>query len=304
MIKNFAAALLLSAAFTVSACAAEAPQTNEDALAVSSNDSKAPNVADNAWRDVDPENMIVIDTAYGVIGVELYPEIAPVHAERIKALARSKFYDNVPFHRVIDGFMNQTGDGSEGNGTGDSDLPNLPAEFTFRRPTDMPVTLISSRENGGKSIDVGFYKALPIATQPISQAFLTKDGKVGALGLHCKGVTSMARTNDPNSANSQFFLMRGTAEHLDAQYSVWGNTVMGYKYLEKPKVGAVGEVPGFVPDQMNWMRVAADMPEDKRPRVQVMKTESAAFKTYLKTQKKSNGTYPDICDIVVPTRTL
>ncbi len=257
----------------------------------------------DAWRDVDPENLILIKTAYGMIGVELYPEIAPIHTERVKALARSNFYDNVPFHRVIDGFMNQTGDGSNGNGTGDSDLPNMESEFTFRRSEQMSVTLVSQRETEGKSIDVGFFKALPIATQPIGQAFLTKDGKVEAYGLHCKGITSMARTSDPNSANSQFFLMRGIAEHLDASYSVWGNTVMGYKYLERPKVGTVGE-GDFIPDQMETVRVAADLSDETRPRVQVMKTNSLAFRAFLETQKTASGTYPDICDIVVPSRTL
>jgi len=66
----------------------------------------------------------------------------------------------------------------------------------------MPVTLVGARDQGGKEVGVGFYKALPVATQPGSQAMLTKDGKVAAFGLHCKGVTSMARTSDPNSANS------------------------------------------------------------------------------------------------------
>lgn len=313
MINRFVMGLLCAAACSAQACAAEAPnaqdaQQAQDLQSASAKIDASPDLGFDApaeaWRDVDAENLIIIDTAYGKIGVELYPEISPNHVERIKTLTRNKFYDNVKFHRVIDGFMNQTGDGTNGDGTGDSDLPNLQAEFTFRRSTDMAVTLVSAREVGQKSIDVGFFKALPIATQPINQAFLTKDGKVGAFGLHCKGVTSMARTGQPHSANSQFFLMRGTAEHLDAQYSVWGNTVMGFKYLERPKVGAVGQDPGFVPDQMNTVRVAADLPETERPRVQVMKTDSPAFQAYLKTKKNTDGTYPDICDIPVPSRTL
>jgi peptidylprolyl isomerase len=245
----------------------------------------------------------VIDTAYGVIGVELYPEIAPAHVTQVKALAKQGFYDGVPFHRVIDGFMNQTGDGSNGNGTGDSTLPNISAEFTFRRDESMPVTLVTARKTGTQEIGVGFYKALPVASQPISQAMLTKDGKVAAFGLHCKGVTSMARTNDPNSANSQFFLMRAKADHLDTQYSIWGQTVMGREFLEKFKVGTIGEVPGWVPDQMNWVKLAADIPEADRPSVQVMKTTHPAFNSHLKSFKKADGTYADICDINVPSRT-
>jgi len=294
MINRFVASLLIGTAcllpFNISAA-------QEDAFIDS--------LAEDAWRDVDPENLILIETAYGVIGVELYPEIAPNHSERIKALARSKFYDDVPFHRVIEGFMNQTGDGANGDGTGDSELPNLQSEFTFRRSTDMHVAPAGKRVQGDRaSIEVGFYKALPVTSKPISQAFLTKDGKVEAHGLHCKGVTSMARTGDPNSANAQFFLMRDTSESLDAQYSIWGNTVMGFEHVESPKVGTINETPGFVPDRMNRVVVAADLPEADRPKVQVMKTDTDAFRAFIETQRKLSGRLPDICDIKVPTRRL
>lgn len=251
---------------------------------------------ESAWRDVDPQNLMLIDTAYGQIGVEMYPEIAPAHVTQIKALIRDGFYDNVPFHRVIDGFMNQTGDGSKGDGTGDSERPDIPAEFAFRRSEDMAVALVAQREGGGQPVSVGFYKSLPLATQPISQAILTKDGKVAAYGLHCKGVTSMARTSDPNSANSQFFLMRDRADHLNAKYSIWGATVMGGEHLRKFRVGTIGE-EGFVPDQMNTVRIAADLPDSERPTPQVLDVTSTAFATWLETQN-----YDDICDVDLPTR--
>src|SRR5882757_3720976 len=121
---------------------------------------------------LDPENTLLIDTTQGRIVVKLRNDIAPKHAERIKTLAREKFYDNVPFHRVIAGFMAQTGDGQNGNGTGGSKYPDLQAEFS----------------------NVPF-----------------KRGTVG-----------MARTNDPNSANSQFFIVLDEASHLNRQYTVVG----------------------------------------------------------------------------------
>lgn len=258
---------------------------------------------DSAWRTVDPENLMLIDTAYGQIGVELYPEIAPKHVEQIKMLTRDGFYDGVVFHRVIDDFMNQTGDGSNGDGTGDSDLPNIPAEFDFRRSQDMEVTLVAARpaqdKASGRAVPTGFYKALPVATQPISQAILTYDNKVAAFGLHCPGVTSMARASDPNSANSQFFLMRGKADHLDGQYSIWGSTVLGHDYLTAFKEGVIGQDEGFVPDQMNSVVIAADLPEDERPTVQVLDTTSDAFSAWIETQE-----YTDICDVEIPSRTL
>jgi len=305
MMNRLMTSLLLSGVCMLQACSPNAQQAEpQDASATAAKTANAYDAPDSAWRDVDPENLILIDTPYGVIGVELYPEIAPNHAQRIKDLARSEFYNNVPFHRVIDGFMNQTGDGSNGDGTGDSDLPDLDAEFLFRRDANMAVTLISARSNGEQTIEVGFYKGMPIASQSLAQASASPDGKVGAFGLHCKGVTSMARTNDPNSANSQFFLMRAKAQHLDAQYTIWGNTVLGFEHLERPKVGAVGQTLDFVPDQMNWVKVAADIAEEDRPHIQVMKTSSPAFSNYIKTKKNADGTYPDICDITVPTRQL
>lgn len=298
-------ALALSTAFVGNACAAENSETRStDSSAVVAAATSGFSAPDEAWRTVDPENLLVIDTKYGDIAVELYPEIAPLHVAQVKALARQGFYDNVPFHRVIDGFMNQTGDGSNGDGTGDSDLPDIGPEFTFRRGADMPFTMVSAKKVGQGEIGVGFYKSLPIASQPTSQAMFTKDNKVDAFGLHCKGVTSMARTSDPSSANSQFFLMRAEADHLDTQYSIWGNTVMGYEFLDKPIVGTIGDVPGWIPDRMNDVEVAADIPEADRPTVQVLRTDHPAFQNWLKTRQNEDGSFPVVCNLEVPTRVL
>ena len=296
-------ALLLSSA----ACKAQESQASDEKVVKTVEIDDGFFAQESAWREVDPENLMLIDTDYGRIGVELYPEIAPIHAERIKTLVRRKFYDGIVFHRVIDGFMNQTGDPT-GTGSGDSDLPDIEGEFTFRRATNtMPVTIIAARQINPRDpsageVGVGFYKGLPVATQPAAQAIATKDGKVSANGLHCKGVTSMARTSDPNSANSQFFLMRGPAQWLDSTYSVWGNTVIGYDLVESFKVGTAGETTGFEPDKMNRVTMAADWPEATRPVVKVLNTKGADFKRFLDSQKGESGGYPDICDIRVPTR--
>lgn len=296
--------LLASAAFSTSACAAEAPQaTTPSAAAVVSAVTSGFDAPASAWRDIDPENLLIIDTDYGQIGVELYPEIAPKHVAQIKTLTRQSFYDMITFHRVIDGFMNQTGD-PKGDGTGDSALPDIEAEFKFRRPPSMPIELIDVRKTPTGEVGVGFYKALPVASQPAGQAMLTKDGKVEAYGIHCSGVTSMARSQDPNSGNSQFFLMRGTAEHLDRQYSIWGSTVYGREHLTSFKVGTKGDNPSFVPDVMKKVRIAADIPEGERPRIQTLKVDSPAFDQYITTQKNASGAYPDICDIEIPNRKL
>jgi len=302
-------ALALSASFALvsSACAAETqnPAASEVTTAPISVAAEGFSADNSAWRDIDPENTLYLDSEYGRIVIELYPELAPNHVERIKKLARLGFYNGLTFHRVIEDFMNQTGD-PDGNGTGSSTLPDMKAEFTFRRGNDMPVTLVGAqpinpRNPNEGEVGVGFYKAMPVATQPSSQAILTKDGKVNAYGIHCKGITSMARSGE-DTGNSQFFLMRAAAPWLDSKYSIWGTTVAGHENLTKFKVGTVGETAGYEPDKIKAMTVAADVSAAGQVKVQVLRTDSADFKRYLSTLKKADGSYPDICDIPVPTR--
>jgi peptidylprolyl isomerase len=153
---------------------------------------------------LDPQNTILIDTKYGRIIVKLRNDIAPKHAERIKQLARDGFYNNVPFHRVIAGFMAQTGDGQNGNGTGGSKYPPLKAEFS-----NVP---------------------------------------------YVRGVVGMARTSDPNSANSQFFIMFAPNPGLNGQYTVIGQVVSGMDVVDKIHKGE----PPADPDKMLKVQVAAD----------------------------------------------
>jgi peptidylprolyl isomerase len=169
----------------------------------------APATAQPLPAGVDPQNAILIDTKYGRIVIKLRPDLAPKHVERIKTLARDKFYDNVPFHRVIGGFMAQTGDGQNGDGTGGSKYPNLRAEFT-----QTPFT---------------------------------------------RGVVGMARTQDPNSANSQFFIMFGDGSFLNGQYTVVGQVVSGMDVVDKLKKGSQAQNGAVTdPDRMLKVQVAAD----------------------------------------------
>ncbi|MGE0052781.1 MAG: peptidylprolyl isomerase [Hyphomicrobium sp.] len=151
----------------------------------------------------DPENTLIIETSKGKVVVELRPDLAPQHVDRIKQLAREKFYDGIAFHRVIEGFMAQTGC-PQGRGTGSSSYANLPAEFN-KEP-------------------------------------------------HVRGVCSMARASNPNSANSQFFICFDDATFLDGQYTVWGKVIEGMENVDKL---ARGEPPRS-PDKMISVRVAAD----------------------------------------------
>ncbi len=162
----------------------------------------------------DPENTVIIELKDGPVVIELLPDVAPKHAERMKELARAGKYDNVAFHRVIDGFMAQTGDVEHANmennynpgraGTGGSDLPDVPAEFS----------------------------RLP----------------------HDRGTLGAARSMNPNSANSQFFINFKDNHFLNGQYTVYGRVISGMEHVDKI---ARGEPPAN-PDRMVSVKVAAD----------------------------------------------
>ena len=152
----------------------------------------------------------MIDTNRGRIIVELSPAVAPTTVERVKSLARARFYDGLTFFRVVDDFMAQTGD-PKNTGTGGSSQPDLKAEFTFRLPPNAGFVAIDHPAGS----DTGFIGALPVSSQPAGMALLMADGKVTAHGLFCPGVIGMARAEGEDSANSQFFLMRQAHSSLD-----------------------------------------------------------------------------------------
>ncbi len=163
------------------------------------------NAAPRLPSGLDPQNTLILDTTEGRIIIKLRNDIAPHHARRMEQLARDGFYNNVPFHRVIAGFMAQTGDGQYGNGTGASKYPNLKAEFS-----NVP------------------YK---------------------------RGTVGMARTSDPNSANSQFFIMFADGAFLNGKYTVVGEVVQGMDVVDKLHKGE----PPANPDKIVRAQVAADM---------------------------------------------
>ncbi len=160
----------------------------------------------------DPENTIIIELKDGKVVIELLPDVAPQHCERMKELARAGEYDNVAFHRVIDGFMAQTGDVQHGvkggdlrrAGTGGSDLPNVPAEFS----------------------------GVP----------------------HDRGTLGAARSQNPNSANSQFFINFRDNHFLNRQYTVYGRVIAGMEHVDAITRGE----PPANPDRMISVKVAAD----------------------------------------------
>ena len=245
------------------------------------------------WRQADPENVLVIDTSKGRILVEMSPEAAPKHVAQIKTLARQKLYDGLVFFRVIDWFMDQTGD-PKNTGDGASSLPNLKAEFTFRRSASTPFVAVASPMGA----DVGLLGALPVVSQTSALMQLNPDHQVSAWGTYCPGVAGMARDDDPDSANSQFFLMRQAYPSLDKRYTVWGRVLVGLDVVRAIKTGE----PVQDPDKMTSVRVLADLPEAERPKVYVMDTHGPAFKRLLGQTRQAKGADFSVCDLELPAQ--
>ena len=164
-------------------------------------------MADKDVSATDLENTILMDLKNGQVVIEMLPEFAPKHVERIKELVRQEFYDGVVFHRVIEGFMAQGGDPT-GTGTGGS----------------------------GKNLDAEFSDA-----------------------EHVRGTLSMARSQNPNSADSQFFICFADAPHLNGQYTVWGRVVEGMEFVDQIKRGDGANGMVSDPDKIIKMRVAGDL---------------------------------------------
>jgi peptidylprolyl isomerase len=245
------------------------------------------------WRQVDPENTLYIDTVHGRIVVELYPEVAPRHVERIRTLTRARYYDGLMFHRVIDDFMAQTGD-PLGTGEGASSLPDLQPEFMFRRGPDMPFVQAAEQSRAR----LGFYKALPIESQPDAQMAVTSDGRVSANALHCQGVVSMARAQADDSANSQFFIMRAPNTALDKRYTIFGRVVWGQDAVMRLAVGN----PPPNPDRMLAVRIAADLPESERAPIYVLRTDGPQFRDLIDDTRRDRRADFSVCDVQIPAR--
>lgn len=245
------------------------------------------------WRVVAPENLLVIDTAKGRILVELEPRVAPMAVERVRTLADQGFYDGLKFHRVIAGFMAQTGD-PLGTGMGGSDLADLTGEFQFRRGRDSGFVQLRSAALG----QLGLLGSMPVFTQPDAQMMVTGDFKTPAQGLFCPGVAGMARARGPDSANSQFFLMTGENERLNGLYTPFGRVVAGMDVVATLKRGDEGNNGQVTdPDLMARTRTAAAMPEEERPTVRVMTAANAAFAAEVERVRTERGAQFGACDV-------
>ena len=284
--------LLAACAAAIAVTAAAAPKAKAPAAATPppAAGPAAPGAAD--WRTPDPNNVLVIDTNKGRIVVEMIPEVAPLHVAQIRALAHENFYDGQRFFRVIDKFMDQTGD-PQNNGQGGSSKSNIPAEFTFRRGSDLTFVMAADQTVA----EIGFLKSLPMESQSMALSAMTKDQKVTAWGLYCQGVMGMARDENPDSGNSQFFLMRYPYPSLERKYTAWGRVISGLDVVRAIKVGEPVEDPQ---DRMEHLRLLADLPEAGRPKIRVIDPQGPWFKAEIGRVRAAKGADFTACDVDVP----
>jgi peptidylprolyl isomerase len=234
--------------------------------------------ASSDWRDVDPNNLVLIDTRYGEVAVELAPDFAPNHAARVRALIRAHFYDGKSFYRVIDGFVAQGGIGEGTAATGSYGKAQLKLWPALKAEFDTPIARAGLFTPLGSpdlfAPEVGHVKGFPVARDP-------KDGK--AWIAHCPGTFAFARDNGNDTATTEFYIVIGQMQRrLDRNLTAFGRVIDGMQYLQKLDRGNPDVAMGVIQnpkdrDPILRVRLASDLPENERPHYQIMRTESAAF---------------------------
>lgn len=244
------------------------------------------------WRVVAPDNLLQLTLRNGTVLVELRPDFAPGHVEQIRSIVRNGHYDGLPFHRVIDEFMAQ---GGEVRSVYPSAEPygQLEPEFEFRRnPQTAPLV---SFEYAGAEFLTGYVDGFVVQSQNESIAPMMADGSVNSWVVHCEGVASMARADAPNSADTQFFLMRHPQTQLDRNYTAWGRVVAGLDVVRGIKSGPAetdGRMPPDQADRLLRAVILSDVPADERPRVYVQRTEAEQFREVLGGAPGQSGASP------------
>jgi len=223
------------------------------------------------WRPVDPDALLLIEVEDGTIAIELADWIAPNHAERMRQAARDGFFDGRSFYRVIDGFVAQGGRGEEADSIGLPQYPALAGEFTV--PSD-GVTFTPMIDSDLYAASVGHVSGFPAAMNQAGDEVWP---------IHCPGTVAMARGNDPDSGDVEFYIVIGQGpRHLDRIMSVFGRVIDGMEHVQALRRGDPAVNSGVIADTaardtIVSARIASDLPEADRPAYEVMRTDGRAF---------------------------
>lgn len=263
--------------------------------------SAAVAASDKDWRDVDPQNLVLMDVRYGTIAIELYPQFAPKNVARFKALARAGFYDGADFYRVIDGFVAQGGKG----GQSFPQWPNIKGEMDRPGGGDFNFTPLGAPDLYAP--EVGEVNGFPVGHSKKENRYWI---------LHCPGTLAFARDKTADSAATEFYIVLGEgARALDRNYTAFGRVISGMQYVQKLNRGDPDVGNGVIPlrsqrDPIIRVRIAADVPPMQRPHYQVMRTETASFAAAKDARMHPNSPYLihkppaalDICTMPIPVR--
>ncbi|HKJ17611.1 MAG TPA: peptidylprolyl isomerase [Xanthomonadales bacterium] len=247
------------------------------------------------WREVEPENMVVMELQTGTVIIELNPAFAPKTVEQFRALVRDRFFDGLGFYRVIDGFVAQGGDGSD---LGElSDKPTIDAEFERKWDED-ELTWQPAQEPDLFAPRAGFVDGFPAGRGP--------EGKSVWL-THCPGAVAMARNNDKNSSRSDFYIVIGQApRYLDRNMNIFGRVIDGMNVVQQIERGP-GNNNGIFRDEtkitrIRSMRMASDIPEEDRISAYVVDTNSLGFLESLESRRERKQPFfhhepPQVLDV-------
>jgi len=259
---------------------------------------------ERVWRSVDPANLVLMDLPDGRVAIELNPRFAPRTVGQFRKLVRERFFDGLPFYRVIDGFVAQGGDGSD---LGEySDVPLLEAEFEIEFTDDLP--FVPAQQNDPFADATGFIDGFAVA----------RDRRDGTAWLaHCPGAVAMARNEGPDTSRTDFYIVIGQApRYLDRNMNVFGRVVAGMDVVQRIRRGPAGD-NGIIRDdaastRIRRMVVAEDLPEAERPDALVVDTEHPSFETMLDARRDRREKFfqrkppkvLDVCQVPMAGRLL
>lgn len=251
------------------------------------------------WRQVAPENLLVLQTAHGETLIELNPDFAPGHTARMRQLAKDRALNNTEFYRVIDGFVAQTGL----NGAAKAEnYPPLVNENERALSSETAFTPLGNADLFASM--VGHVDGFAAARDP-------QTGKEWL--LHCPGAVAMARDTDPDSGAADYYIVLDAQRYLDRNLTVFGRVLTGMEYIQKVKRGDRKVESGVIQspdhgDRIFSVSLASEMAEDARPVVEVMKTDSDSFEAVKRGKRIRRDPFfyntppevVDICDMSVP----
>ncbi|MFC2954194.1 peptidylprolyl isomerase [Marinicaulis aureus] len=250
------------------------------------------------WRTLDPENLLVIELERGRVVVALSEKLAASHTAQLKALAREGFYDGLSFYRVIDGFVAQGGDVFETREIKTAEK-SLAAMFDESLTDAMKFTPI--KDVDGYAPQVGFIDSEAVGV-----------GGDRVWKLHCTGAMAMARGNEKDTGGTEFYIAIQPQRYLDRNLTVFGNVVEGMEHVQRlRRVAPPESEDDDRGEEIISIRVAADLPEDEQPALEIMRSDTPTFADYVEARRNRpeeffyfRPDHVDVCALSIPVRAI